>query len=774
MGTNKTKNLLTTAEIRRKAEELLQVKTVKRTLPRTNEDIQRLVHELEVHQIELEMQNEEFSWANKELRSAKEQILHLASFPQLNPNPVLEVDVTGKVTYSNPATQSTLKMLGIAEEDVSVFVPPDLKDIIREWDRKNNFSLHRELVINGRHFLDVISFSPQSDFARIYAQDITERKQAEMALSQSEEQFRALANAIPHLCWMANTDGWIFWYNQRWYEFTGTTPEQMEGWGWQSVHAPEALSQVLELWKASIATGKPFEMIFPLRGSDGVFRPFLTRAMPVCDQDGKVIRWFGTNTDISEQKQAEIALLEAHDKLEMLVSARTRELAATVDTLQNEITESERMAATLLRKDRLYAVLCATNQAIIHASDPDNLFREFCRIAVEQGGFLLSWVGLLNEENSLVRIVASCGAAGYLEDIHISTKEGPFGAGPTGIAIREGIYYICNDFLKDPITQPWHEKGRKYGIKASASVALKEDGRVIGSLTIYADEKDFFDMEQGGLLVQMGENVSFALENMVREANRKKAEQSLYEETLERLRAVEALREKEKMLVRQNSLAAMGEMINNIAHQWRQPLNVIALIIQSLQLRYASGTLTCDDMNSDTQDVMETIHQMSQTIDDFRNFFKPDKVKCGFLISEAVNRAVSLVSASLNDHNIQVEIKIDDDATVIGYQNEYSHVMLNIISNTCDASVEHSVSNPRIFICIAQENERSVLYIRDNCGGIPDDMISKIFDPYFTTRGPDKGTGIGLYMSKMIIEQNMGGHLTARNVDGGAEFRIEV
>jgi C4-dicarboxylate-specific signal transduction histidine kinase len=370
--------------------------------------------------------------------------------------------------------------------------------------------------------------------------------------------------------------------------------------------------------------------------------------------------------------------------------------------------------------------------------------------------------------------VASSGAVGYLEDIRISTKEGPFGVGPTGIAVREGTYYICNDFLNDPITQPWHEKGLKYGVKASASVALKEDGRVIGAFTIYADEKDFFDLEQEELLVQMGENVSFALENMVREANRKKSEQSLYEETLGRLRAVEALREKDQMLVRQSSRAALGEMINNIAHQWRQPLNVISMIIQSLQLRYESGKLTSKEMNSDIQNVMENIMHMSQTIEDFRNFFKQDKVKQEFFISEAVNRAMSLVSASLENHNIKVEIKTEDDATVIGYQNEYSQVLLNIISNTCDACFEHKVSNPRIFICIARERERSVLYIRDNCGGIPDDMISRIFDPYFTTRGPDKGTGIGLYMSKMIIEQNMGGHLTASNVGGGAEFRIEV
>ena len=234
------------------------------------------------------------------------------------------------------------------------------------------------------------------------------------------------------------------------------------------------------------------------------------------------------------------------------------------------------------------------------------------------------------------------------------------------------------------------------------------------------------------------------------------------------------LRLKDQAMIQQNSMAALGEMINNIAHQWRQPLNVISLIIQFVQSKYASGKLSSEEMNSNIQDVMENIMHMSQTIEDFRNFFKQDKVKQEFFISEAVRSAMSLVSASLEHHNIKVEIKTEDDATVIGYQNEYSQVLLNIISNTCDACTEHKVPRPRIFISIAHENERSVLYIRDNCGGIPDDIISKIFDPYFTTRGPDKGTGIGLYMSKMIIEQNMNGQLTVCNTDGGAEFRIEV
>lgn len=147
------------------------------------------------------------------------------------------------------------------------------------------------------------------------AREVRRRKNVEEALSQSEEQLRTLADSIPNLAWMAREDGWIFWYNRRWYDYTGTTSEQMEGWGWQSVHDRRTLPAVLQRWRESIASGRPFEMVFPLRGADGVFREFLTRVVPVRDKQGRVVRWFGTNTDVSELQRVQDALRASQERL---------------------------------------------------------------------------------------------------------------------------------------------------------------------------------------------------------------------------------------------------------------------------------------------------------------------------------------------------------------------------------------------------------------------------------------------------------------------------
>jgi PAS domain S-box-containing protein len=238
--------------------------------------------------------------------------------------------------------------------------------------------------------------------------------------------------------------------------------------------------------------------------------------------------------------------------------------------------------------------------------------------------------------------------------------------------------------------------------------------------------------------------------------------------------SVEDLLNKDRMLLMQNRQAAMGEMINNIAHQWRQPLNNVSLIVQNLQFDCAAGTLTPDAMAETVKTAMEIIFYMSHTIDDFRNFFRLDKEKSNFLISTSIGVSLDFMKPSLAGHGITIQLEEAGDVVAHGYPNEYAQVLLNIFNNAKDVLLEREISSLRISIRVSHENDRSVVRVRDNGGGIDPGIVPKIFDPYFTTKGQTQGTGIGLYMSKMIIEQNMGGTLTAYNVDGGAEFKIEV
>ncbi len=244
--------------------------------------------------------------------------------------------------------------------------------------------------------------------------------------------------------------------------------------------------------------------------------------------------------------------------------------------------------------------------------------------------------------------------------------------------------------------------------------------------------------------------------------------------TLERrvLEEVAKNRDKEYKLLQQGRLAAMGEMIGNIAHQWRQPLNTLGLVIQDLSHAERYGELNKEYLDRSVEEAMKTINFMSRTIDDFRNFFMPDKEKTLFSPKEVLNMTLSYVGDSFRNSNIKIELDLQGDAEIEGYPNEYSHVLLNILTNAKDAFLERGIEAPNVIIKLLCEHDRSVVTVADNAGGVRQDVLDKIFDPYFTTK--DMGTGVGLYMSKVIIEKSMGGRLTVRNTGSGAEFRIEV
>jgi len=233
------------------------------------------------------------------------------------------------------------------------------------------------------------------------------------------------------------------------------------------------------------------------------------------------------------------------------------------------------------------------------------------------------------------------------------------------------------------------------------------------------------------------------------------------------------VRKKDKMLIQQSRLASMGEMIGNIAHQWRQPLNALSINIQNTQMMYESGNLTAEYVEKNTQKSLFFINKMSATIDDFRNFFKPDKEKELFVISEMIKQAQMVVEESLISRGISLYIKGELDAKANGYKSEFSQVILNIINNAKDAHKNNSSSEPFIKVNIKIDKEHIFVEIQDNAGGIEEDVFEKIFDPYFTTKDDDGGTGIGLYMSKVIMEK-MDGEIYAENFEDGAKFVVTI
>ncbi|MCB9096367.1 MAG: cache domain-containing protein [Arcobacter sp.] len=235
---------------------------------------------------------------------------------------------------------------------------------------------------------------------------------------------------------------------------------------------------------------------------------------------------------------------------------------------------------------------------------------------------------------------------------------------------------------------------------------------------------------------------------------------------------IEKNREKEQLLIQKSKLIALGEMISNIAHQWRQPLSELSSILMFIKFKFDLNALDSQTMDKKSKEATQVLEYMSHTIDDFRNFFMPKKDKEEFYLNKVINSIMTIVSSGLQNNNINVEINIDDNITLKTYLNEYQQVILNILKNAKDILIEKNIKNPLIKMEAKIDETHIILTIEDNGGGVFVEPLNKIFEPYFTTKSKSDGTGIGLYMSKIIVEKNMQGILKVENTNLGAKFYI--
>ncbi len=262
--------------------------------------------------------------------------------------------------------------------------------------------------------------------------------------------------------------------------------------------------------------------------------------------------------------------------------------------------------------------------------------------------------------------------------------------------------------------------------------------------------------------------------------NEKRSDENLYSITLTDITEVEAykselqekikkIKEKQQILIQNSKMASMGEMIANIAHQWRQPLNSLSALNTVLMMDYEdNGRLTQEEIAQFKEESSQYIHKMSSTIDDFRNFFSPTKEKEQFVVSDAIKESIKFVKDSYSDSNVElIDRTQDGDTQMCSYKNELMQVIMILLNNSRDAVVGNKIEKPQVIVDLLHRDAKIEIRVKDNGGGIDEVIMDRIFEPYFTTKFKSDGTGVGLYMSKMIIEDSIGGELVLENDDDG-------
>jgi len=276
-----------------------------------------------------------------------------------------------------------------------------------------------------------------------------------------------------------------------------------------------------------------------------------------------------------------------------------------------------------------------------------------------------------------------------------------------------------------------------------------EQGQIIGVLGVARDVTTMWKAHEE--IKELNKSLEFKIE----------------EETAKRVQAEQAMFSRTKMIL-------MGEVMGMVAHHWRQPLNALGITIQDMPYAFKAGEINEQYLKDAVESSMRHINMMSKTIDDFRNFFSPSQSKHNFCIEEAITSILNITGPSLKEYGIDVHLKLDTKHTIDSYESEFKQALLNLISNSKDAIIERGGELKLINITVEDRDGGLVIAIEDSGGGIPINIMDRIFEPYFSTKEQGKGTGIGLYMVRQLVERHIGGTITVSNGKMGARFEIRL
>ncbi len=436
-------------------------------------------------------------------------------------------------------------------------------------------------------------------------------------------------------------------------------------------------------------------------------------------------------------------------------------LSATQAYLDYGFEEGAFISANTLERDQFYALMNALE--ILQRNELQNsseTFNEANRQAINSKYFISSWLAVVVLLTLLFGFLIAKNIVDSIQKVQQGLRQffDYLKSPSTEEAKRIFIPLINKDELGDMARQ----------INANIETIqynLVKDSQLIEDATSVVE-----DLKHGNLnrrLVQAGNSAQLNLLKEVMNEMLDNLELRIQQEIAERTK-------QEQLLIQQSKLAAMGNMIGNIAHQWRQPLGEINAILMHIGVRHSFKDFSEEFLTQKINECNKITSYMSNTISDFQNFFKPSKDKEIFEINDACKRASAILHASLKYHLITFHFEESSESKVLGYPNEFAQALLNILSNAKDVLIDRQIQDPFIRMSVRHGEKYSLINIEDNGGGIAPEYLERIFEPYFTTKHAKQGTGIGLYMTKMIIENNMNGIIVVKNTEAGVLFTIKL
>lgn len=648
--------------------------------------------------------------------------------------------------------------------------------------------------------------------------ETTNKKKSEKALKISEERFRTMADNIPNLAWMADANGWIFWYNKKWYEYTGTTPEQMEGWGWQSVHDPEELPKVLLKWNSSILNGEAFEMVFPLKRADGKFHQFLTRVLPVFDNDDNICQWFGTNTDITEQVETERFLKESEQRFRTMAEA-TDVLIAVGDEKGNAVYFNQAWSdLTGLPMDELIDYGWTER---IHDEDRQKVLADYS-IAFEKKQTWADEFRILNKHGeyrwllgkSTQRSDHGSFFGGYVSScIDITERKIAEKAAlenernlrntilqaPVAMCIFKGPHYIV-ELANERMFELWGKPAASILNKPVFEGIPEAKGQGFEVLLdgVYRTGKTFAAQDVPVTLPRYGK-IETVYVNLVYEAYHEPdgsisgvlaVAVDVTAQFIARRQIEEVVNERTKELADTNqhlkrSNAELAQFAYIASHDLQEPLRKISIFTKMLESRMNPEVdeLSINYINK----IITSVSRMNVLIRDVLTYSEMIKEKDAF-VEVDLNQIVENIKA---DYDLLIEQKAASVfykhlPVIEGISVQIFQVFSNIIGNALKftrpgvkpvitiSAEKLSIAEVRDNKLLSNDIEYYKFVFTDNGIGMKKEYVDQIFSIFkrLHSKSEYEGTGIGLAMCKKIVENHHGDLNALESTEHGAVFNV--